>query len=102
MSNYKIQNSLWNQQILQKNIWSSNIYDGINPPYPETLNAPILLFSRKSESIPNVIPDINNKYINNENTIYMISSPRYPYGMDFLNNGYGSLGMKLGTELGRN
>ena len=76
-------NSLWYTNNQSKN--------GINPPYPSVVS---------SKFTQNVSQKGNENGLQKEK-IYSISSPRIPYGVDFLNNGYGSLGMTLGTNLGK-
>lgn len=77
-------NSLWYTNNQSKN--------GINPPEPSVITSKFSEFSSQK----------NNGQNEKTKNIWTISSPRIPYGVDFLNNGYGSLSMTLGTNLGKN
>lgn len=95
-------------------MWSSNTsnYNGVRPPYPSVSG----VHSKENEyysyypnlyNLPSNTSSVITQHkqdskgtLNEDGNIVLISSNRYPYAVEHLNNRYGSLGTKLGTNLG--
>lgn len=93
-------NSLWYTNNQSKN--------GVNPPYPSVISSRFTVFSSEKTtdlSSQKIDSQMSSQKTNSQKGfqkgLWTISSPRIPYGVDFLNNGYGSLGMTLGTNWGK-
>ncbi len=69
------------------NIQSKN---GINPPRPYVIGT--------NYSTLDIISSVRRT---RENKISIINSNRLPYGVEHLDNGYGTLNTRLGTNLGK-
>lgn len=106
---------------MQNNYWSNNTFDfnGVLPPKPAVYNftnvtnvtneQPEQLINQtnvtgllSSNFVKSFQSSNNNNNNNNGYKLFYIQSHRQPFAVEYLNNGYGTLSTRLGTNLGTN